>query len=219
MLWMDIPCRLVTFGGDCPVTSLPLLKGKMGSLHSLKVCLNLVCWQNVCTISSNRQRLGVVSYVVSVRLCLSVPTLLLSASLSPGDRYWVFTESVLDSGYPKSLNEIGSGLPKDRIDAALYYTPTGQTFFFRANKLVIFFVCVCVCVIKPNNKCAEVYNMLIPSKVHLCQPHQKIGLNVDHIRSKHLNSVSYPELQTCFSFKHSNKPWGTSKLAKPSQKQ
>uniref|UniRef100_A0A3Q2QWI1 Matrix metallopeptidase 14b (membrane-inserted) n=1 Tax=Fundulus heteroclitus TaxID=8078 RepID=A0A3Q2QWI1_FUNHE len=51
-----------------------------------------------------------------------------------GDRYWVFTESLLDSGYPKYISEMGSGLPKDRIDAALFYTPNGQTFFFRANK-------------------------------------------------------------------------------------
>lgn len=49
----------------------------------------------------------------------------------------MFTESILDPGYPKNLNEMGSGLPRDRIDAALYYTPTGQTFYFRANKLVI----------------------------------------------------------------------------------
>lgn len=51
-----------------------------------------------------------------------------------GDRYWVFSESILDGGYPKSLREMGSGLPKDRIDAALFYTPTGQTFYFRGNK-------------------------------------------------------------------------------------
>ncbi|XP_014870346.1 matrix metalloproteinase-14b [Poecilia latipinna] len=51
-----------------------------------------------------------------------------------GDRYWLFSESILDSGYPKYLKEMGSGLPKDRIDAALFYTPNGQTFFFRANK-------------------------------------------------------------------------------------
>ncbi|KAL6490019.1 hypothetical protein MHYP_G00003640 [Metynnis hypsauchen] len=51
-----------------------------------------------------------------------------------GDRHWVFSESNLDSGYPKTLREMGSGLPKDRIDAALFYTPTGNTFYFRGNK-------------------------------------------------------------------------------------
>lgn len=48
----------------------------------------------------------------------------------------MFTEANLDPRFPKNLNEMGSGLPKDRIDAALYYTPTGQTFYFRANMLV-----------------------------------------------------------------------------------
>lgn len=52
----------------------------------------------------------------------------------------MFTESILDSNYPKSLKEMGTGLPRDRIDAALYYTPTGQTFFFRANKSVLLLV-------------------------------------------------------------------------------
>lgn len=42
MFWMDIPCRLVTFGGDCRLMSMPLLKVKMGSLFSLKVSLVLV---------------------------------------------------------------------------------------------------------------------------------------------------------------------------------
>ncbi|KAL2097152.1 hypothetical protein ACEWY4_006359 [Coilia grayii] len=50
------------------------------------------------------------------------------------DRYWVFSESNLDAGYPKTLKELGTGLPKDRIDAALFYTPTGMTYFFRGNK-------------------------------------------------------------------------------------
>ncbi|XP_037538042.1 matrix metalloproteinase-14b [Nematolebias whitei] len=55
-----------------------------------------------------------------------------------GDRYWVFSESILDAGFPKSLKEMGSGLPKDRIDAALYYTLNGKTFFFRADKYYSF---------------------------------------------------------------------------------
>lgn len=64
------------------------------------------------------------------------PHALLLSWLSAGNQYWVFTESILDPGFPKNLNEMGSGLPRDRIDAALYYTPNGQTFYFRANKLV-----------------------------------------------------------------------------------
>ncbi|XP_030635882.1 matrix metalloproteinase-14a [Chanos chanos] len=51
-----------------------------------------------------------------------------------GDRYWVFSESSMEQGYPKSLKELGTGLPKDKLDAALLYTPTGMTYFFRGNK-------------------------------------------------------------------------------------
>lgn len=48
----------------------------------------------------------------------------------------MFTESNLESGYPKTLREMGTGLPKDKLDAALLYTPTGYTYFFRGNKSV-----------------------------------------------------------------------------------
>ncbi|XP_072543596.1 matrix metalloproteinase-14a [Salminus brasiliensis] len=51
-----------------------------------------------------------------------------------GDKYWVFSEATMDQGYPKTFKELGTGLPKDRLDAALYYTPTGNTYFFRGNK-------------------------------------------------------------------------------------
>ncbi|XP_034532777.1 matrix metalloproteinase-14a [Notolabrus celidotus] len=51
-----------------------------------------------------------------------------------GDRYWVFSESTMEKDSPKSLKDLGTGLPKDKIDAALFYTPTGQTYFFRGAK-------------------------------------------------------------------------------------
>uniref|UniRef100_H3D8K1 Matrix metallopeptidase 14a (membrane-inserted) n=1 Tax=Tetraodon nigroviridis TaxID=99883 RepID=H3D8K1_TETNG len=51
-----------------------------------------------------------------------------------GDRYWVFSESTMDKDSPKSLSELGAGLPKDKVDAVLFYTVTGQTYFFRGNK-------------------------------------------------------------------------------------
>ncbi|CAL8348001.1 unnamed protein product [Merluccius merluccius] len=51
-----------------------------------------------------------------------------------GDKYWVFSESSLQAGFPKSLREMGTGLPTDRIDAGLFYTLTGQTFYFHGSK-------------------------------------------------------------------------------------
>lgn len=58
----------------------------------------------------------------------------LALSSPTGDRYWVFSESTMDRDSPKTLSELGTGLPKDKIDAALFYTITGQTFLFRGNK-------------------------------------------------------------------------------------
>ncbi|XP_076849605.1 matrix metalloproteinase-14-like isoform X1 [Brachyhypopomus gauderio] len=51
-----------------------------------------------------------------------------------GDKYWVFSENSMDAGYPKTFKELGTGLPRDRLDSALYYTPTGYTYFFRGSK-------------------------------------------------------------------------------------
>ncbi|KAI2662793.1 Matrix metalloproteinase-14 [Labeo rohita] len=51
-----------------------------------------------------------------------------------GDKYWIFSEAKMEEGYPKTFKELGTGLPRDRLDAAVFYTPTGNTYFFRGTK-------------------------------------------------------------------------------------
>uniref|UniRef100_A0A8C2KCL3 Matrix metallopeptidase 14a (membrane-inserted) n=1 Tax=Cyprinus carpio TaxID=7962 RepID=A0A8C2KCL3_CYPCA len=51
-----------------------------------------------------------------------------------GDKYWVFNEAKMEEGYPKTFKELGTGLPRDKLDAAVFYTPTGSTYFFRGTQ-------------------------------------------------------------------------------------
>ncbi|XP_060897524.1 matrix metalloproteinase-24 [Labrus mixtus] len=51
-----------------------------------------------------------------------------------GDKYWVFKEVTAEPGYPHSLVELGSCLPKDGIDTALRWEPVGKTYFFKGDQ-------------------------------------------------------------------------------------
>ncbi|NXF12850.1 MMP14 protein, partial [Smithornis capensis] len=51
-----------------------------------------------------------------------------------GSRHWVFEEGVLAPGYPRALSELGRGVPTDRLDAALLWLPSGNTYLFRGDK-------------------------------------------------------------------------------------
>lgn len=52
----------------------------------------------------------------------------------PGDKYWVFKEVTAEPGYPHSLVELSSSLPKDGVDAALRWEPMGKTYFFKGDQ-------------------------------------------------------------------------------------
>lgn len=52
----------------------------------------------------------------------------------PGDRYWLFREANLEPGYPQPLVTYGQGIPYDSIDTAVWWEPTGHTFFFRGDR-------------------------------------------------------------------------------------
>ncbi|XP_038662918.1 matrix metalloproteinase-15 [Scyliorhinus canicula] len=51
-----------------------------------------------------------------------------------GDKFWLFNEAMLEPGYPRHLMELGAGMPHDRIDAAIWWEITGQTYFFREDR-------------------------------------------------------------------------------------
>ncbi|KAG9474750.1 hypothetical protein GDO78_003291, partial [Eleutherodactylus coqui] len=50
-----------------------------------------------------------------------------------GDKYWLFREANLESGYPQLISSLGYNLPYDRIDTAIWWEPTGHTYFFRGD--------------------------------------------------------------------------------------
>ncbi|XP_059561955.1 matrix metalloproteinase-24 [Myotis daubentonii] len=51
-----------------------------------------------------------------------------------GDKYWVFKEVTVEPGYPHSLGELGSCLPREGIDTALRWEPVGKTYFFKGEQ-------------------------------------------------------------------------------------
>ncbi|XP_028595233.2 matrix metalloproteinase-15 [Podarcis muralis] len=51
-----------------------------------------------------------------------------------GDQYWLFREANLEAGYPQPLTSYGQGIPYDKMDAAIWWEPTGHTFFFRGDR-------------------------------------------------------------------------------------
>lgn len=60
--------------------------------------------------------------------------------LFTGNRYWLFREANLEPGYPLELVHYGHGIPYDRIDAAIWWEPSGYTYFFQGDRCLTAFV-------------------------------------------------------------------------------
>uniref|UniRef100_A0A3Q1HTM5 Peptidase metallopeptidase domain-containing protein n=1 Tax=Anabas testudineus TaxID=64144 RepID=A0A3Q1HTM5_ANATE len=50
-----------------------------------------------------------------------------------GNRFWLFREANLEPGYPLELTHYGHDIPYDRIDTAIWWEPSGYTYFFQGD--------------------------------------------------------------------------------------
>ncbi|XP_023682968.2 matrix metalloproteinase-15 [Paramormyrops kingsleyae] len=51
-----------------------------------------------------------------------------------GSKYWLFREANLEPGYPQELTEYGQGIPYDGIETAVWWEPSGFTYFFKEDR-------------------------------------------------------------------------------------
>ncbi|KAK6477096.1 matrix metalloproteinase-15-like, partial [Huso huso] len=51
-----------------------------------------------------------------------------------GSHFWLFREANLEPGYPQELVEYGQGIPYDKIETAIWWEPTGFTYFFNGDR-------------------------------------------------------------------------------------
>ena len=51
----------------------------------------------------------------------------------PGNKWWLFREANLEPGYPQELVDYGRDIPYDNIDTAIWWEPSGFTYFFQGD--------------------------------------------------------------------------------------
>ncbi|MBN3271106.1 MMP15 protein, partial [Polyodon spathula] len=54
-----------------------------------------------------------------------------------GSNFWLFREANLEAGYPQELVEYGQGIPYDKIETAIWWEPTGFTYFFNGDRRAV----------------------------------------------------------------------------------
>lgn len=53
-----------------------------------------------------------------------------------GKQFWVFKDTVLQSGYPKDITQFGHGMPAQSIETAVWWEDVAKTYFFKGDRLV-----------------------------------------------------------------------------------
>lgn len=109
---------------------------RAGWLHP--ILTHLPCW-SCCVISrgwgGHRLSTTILLHLCTCHSSWTGPSHPPCQTLSPlGDRYWLFREANLEPGYPQPLVTYGQGIPYDSIDTAVWWEPTGHTFFFRGDR-------------------------------------------------------------------------------------
>ncbi|XP_036441736.1 matrix metalloproteinase-15 [Colossoma macropomum] len=51
-----------------------------------------------------------------------------------GSQYWLFREANLEPGYPQELMDYGRDIPYDKIETAIWWEPSGYTYFFKEDR-------------------------------------------------------------------------------------
>lgn len=85
----------------------------------------IVCYHVPCTCT-------LVPCTITWWLLFSSSSSSLSLSLA-GNRFWLFREANLEPGYPQELVDYGRDIPYDRMDAAIWWEPSGYTYFFQGD--------------------------------------------------------------------------------------
>lgn len=53
-----------------------------------------------------------------------------------GKQFWVFKDTVLQSGYPKDITQFAPGMPAQSFEAVLWWEDVAKTYFFKGERYV-----------------------------------------------------------------------------------